>query len=511
MALVTLRPDRPETITECLDGVLAVDPGRLAVLGPSGALSYQELDAEADAAADALARLGVGLGDRVAACLPNDLDVVVAFHGAMRLGAVWVGVNRNLVPVEQGVLLDAAAPTVFLAPPAVVANHTGRHRTVTVGPDGAWTDAVAASRGARRRRAPDAGVAAGIAFTSGTTGEPKGIVHSQHNLLLPAAAIVEARGYDQSLRKGDCLPLTILNLQVLTTLLTTQAGGACLLTDRRDARGVAEWIGRDGVTVWNGVPAILYDLVRDETIDPSLLAPLREAWTGGGPCPEDLFRAVRERFGLTLHQSYGLTEAPTVVAIEPLGGPHVPGGSGPALPHLDVTIRDEAGQAVPTGEVGEIVVRGRSEGPWADTWRPMIGLWQDQRLQAYDGEELATGDLGTLDGEGTLSVRDRKKLLIVRGGANVYPAEVERVIEQLPDVKASAVIGLPDERLGQRVVAVVEAAHGATVEPDAVISHCAARLARYKVPEQVVVVDVLTRNAMGKVSRPPLIDYFARS
>ncbi len=509
MVFMAGRRDRPETITKCLDDVLSAEPGRLAVLGPSGALSYGQLDAEADAAAEALAQLGVGRGDRVAACLPNDLDMVVAFHGAMRLGAVWVGVNRNLAPAEQGGLLDAATPAAFLAPPAVAETHAGRHRSVAVEPGGEWADALAACRGAGRRDAPDPGLPAGIAFTSGTTGEPKGIVHSQHNLLLPAAALAEARGYDETLRKGDCLPLTVLNLQVLTTLLTSRAGGVCLLTDRRDARGVAEWIGRDGVTVWNGVPAIFYDLVRDESIDPSLLAPLREAWTGGAPCPEDLFHAVRERFGVTLHQTYGLTEAPTVATIEPLGGPHVPGGAGTPLPHLEVVIRDEGGQAAAAGEIGEIVVRARSDGPWAGRWRPMVGLWQDNRLRPYDGDELATGDLGTLDADGNLSVRDRKKLLIVRGGANVYPAEVERVIEQLPTVKASAVIGLPDDRLGQRVVAVVEAAPGATVEPDAVVGHCAALLARYKVPEQVVVVDVLPRNAMGKVSRPPLGALFA--
>ncbi len=504
-------PARARTITEVFDRVLEVDPRRLALVGPLNALSYEEFDARANAAAAALHQLGARPGDRVAASLPNDVDIAVAFHGAMRMGAIWVGVNRNLAPPEKDVLLDAAQPTVFLADSGIAGAHDSRWQVVQADPadaGSAWAVAVAGCAGAPRLPPPDPGAPAAIAFTSGTTGQPKGIVHSQRNLLLPAASLVASRHYDETLRKGDCLPLTILNLQVLTTLLTAAAGGCCVLTDRRDAPGVADWIAREAVTVWNGVPAILYSMVHDPRIDPQQLSSLREVWTGGGPCPEDLLAAFRARFAVPVRQSYGLTEAPTVVTIDPVDGQHVEEASGVPLPHLDLQVCDDQGNRLSPGQLGEITVAAVQDGPWADEYRPMLGYWREEAVEPFDGDRLYTGDIGLIDGAGNLFVRDRKKLLILRGGANVYPAEVERVIERLPGVRASAVIGLPDPRLGQRVVAAIELDPDTDVTPQEVVDHCRAHLARYKVPEEVVIVDSFPRNAMGKVKRDPLASLF---
>jgi acyl-CoA synthetase (AMP-forming)/AMP-acid ligase II len=506
---------RPRTISETLDRVLEDDPGRPALIAPSGMLSYAELDAAANAAAASLQQMGVAPGDRVAASLPNDLDIVTAFHGAMRLGAIWVGVNRNLAAPEKDVLLAAAGPTVFVADPDTAASHTGPWRVVPAGADdpgsewaSEWASALRSSAGASRPPAPDPEAPAAIAFTSGTTGQPKGIVHSQRNLLLPAASLAASRGYDETLRKGDCLPLTILNLQVLTTLLTSAAGGCCILTDRRDARGVAEWLFREKVNLWNGVPALLYSMTHDAEIDPQLLSSLREVWTGGGACPEDLYTAFEARFGVRLRQSYGLTEAPTVVTMEAMDDQHVDGSSGVLLPHLAMAVRDDDGRDLPTGEMGEIVVCGVKEGPWAGTYTPMTGYWRDGSVEPYRSDELPTGDIGAVDGSGNLFVRDRKKLLILRGGANVYPNEVERELERVPGVRGSAVVGVPDERLGQRVVAVIEVEPDFGLVAEDVIDHCRGRLARYKVPEQIRIVDALPRNAMGKVQRAPLTELF---
>ena len=506
-----MSPARPTTITETFDRVLATDPQRPALVGPTGSLRYDELDAAADAAAAALAGLGVRPGDRVAACLPNDVDIVVAFHGAMRLGAIWVGVHRALAPAEKDALLAVATPTLFLAEPETAAANQASRSIVPVDPTdvhSGWGAALAAAAGATRRPPPEPDAPAAIAFTSGTTGLPKGIVHSQRNLLLPAASLVASRRYDETLRKGDCLPLTILNLQVLTTLVTSAAGGCCILTDRRDARGVAEWIERESLTLWNGVPALLYSMVDDPEIQPALLAGLREVWTGGSACSEELLAAFRSRFGMPLYQGYGLTELPTVATLEPLDGEHVEASSGVPLPHLHVGVCDDAGQELPPGEQGEIVIRGAADGPWAGAYTPMLGHWRDGQVDPFEGDELRTGDLGVDDAGGNLRVRDRKKLLIIRGGANVYPAEVERVLDRAPGVRASAVLGIPDPRLGQRVVAAVEVDPGSFGHTGEITEHCRARLARYKVPERIVVVDELPRNAMGKVVRAQLVDLF---
>ena len=248
-------PGRSPTIAEVLAPALARQPSAPAVVARSGTLSYAGLDQAAAAAAGALWELGVRPGDRVAACLPNDLAIVAAFHGAQRIGAIWTGINESAAGQEQQVLADLARPSVVLAGARCAV------RGYRVLDAAAWTRRTAAAAPAPAV-ALDPDAPAGIAFTSGTTGVPKGIVHSQRNMLLPGAVLVATRGWDASLRKGDCLPLTLLNMMVLSTLLVAQAGGCAVIMDRRDVAGVAEWISRERVTVWNGVPAQLHDLAR---------------------------------------------------------------------------------------------------------------------------------------------------------------------------------------------------------------------------------------------------------
>jgi acyl-CoA synthetase (AMP-forming)/AMP-acid ligase II len=249
-------------------------------------------------------------------------------------------------------------------------------------------------------------------------------------------------------------------------------------------------------------------MVHDLELPVQQLASLREVWTGGAPCPEEVRAAFYARFGLALFQAYGLTEAPAVVTIEPLGSEHLRESSGVPLPHLDVDICDDDGKPVATGQAGEIVVHATRTGPWADAYTPMLGYWRNGEVNRLAEDVLRTGDIGVVDSVGNLYVQDRKSLLILRGGANVYPAEVERVLERFPGIRASAVLGLPDPRLGQRVVAAIEVDKGARVAPTEVMEHCRQNLARYKVPEEIVIVDTFARNAMGKVERKMLTRLF---
>ena len=498
-----------QTVSECLDEVLETEPDRLAVVDDVASLTYAELDAAANDAAAALAQRGVRPGDRVAVGLPNGIDIVVAFHATMRLGAVWVGIHRALSSVEKDSLLSLTQPKVFLTERSATVGQVGHWPTIVTGTirePGSWSAEVASCAGSSRPDHPDPEAPAAIAFTSGTTGLPKGIVHSQRNLLLPAASIGFSRHYDATLRKGDCLPLTILNLQVLTTLLTSAVGGCCVLTDRRDASGVAEWIARQRVTVWNGVPAQLYTLVHDPDIPAARLSSLREAWTGGAACPPQLFEAFSSKFGVPLRQTYGQTEAPTVITMDPPFDGHVEGSSGKALPHLRVWTADDEGNQLPSGEMGEICVGATEEGPWAGAYTPMLGLWRDGRVQRRNDTLLRTGDVGVVDRDGYLFVLERKDTVIIRGGANIYPAEVERVLDSLPGVKISVVLGVRDDRLGQRVVACVEPQTGSDLDEIWLRGQCESRLAPYKVPEQIRVLHRMPRNEMGKVQRGVLQD-----
>ena len=499
----------PPSVARVLVPVLAADPAREALVTRSRRLTYGDLDAEADRAAWALRELGVGPGDRVAASLPNDADVVVAFHGAMRVGAVWLGINKALAPPEKQFQLTDSGASIYLTEDEPVGEVRQEWRSSPTGSGsgvrgvglGEWREAVAAADGGPIGTEVDPGAPAGIAYTSGTTGRPKGAVHSQHGLLTPGAVLVETRGYDATLRKGDCFPFTILNMAVLTTLLVSQAGGCSIVMDRIDAEGVAEWIRAERVTTWNGPPALLHSLATMDSIAPDDLASLTEVWTGGADCPEVIRAAFEAKFGQPVLATYGLTEAPTVVAIDPIGGPHVAGASGRPLPHLAVRIAGDGGATLPAGETGEVCLA-----PADDRYRLMLGYWErpEATAEVLAGGELHTGDLGFLDDEGFLHLRDRKSLVIIRGGANVYPAEVERVLQELPDVAASAVLGVPDERLGERVVALLEPVAGAELDLEAVRAHCTANLAKYKVPERFAVVPSLPRNAMGKIVRTDL-------
>lgn len=490
-----MHPAVPASVAHVLDGALADKPDREALVTRSRRLSYAELDRLADRAAQALRAMGVGPGDRVAASLPNEADVVVAFHGAMRLGTVWVGVNRALAPPEKAYLLDDSGTSLLLCDDEVPGIG------VRVVPATEWRQAVNAAPDGPVGVVIDPHAPAGIAYTSGTTGHPKGAVHSQWNLLVPGAMVVGSRGYGPELRKGDCLPLTILNMVVLTTLLVAQAGGCSIVMDRTDPESVAAWVRDERVTVWNGPPALLHGLATNDAVRPDDLATLDEVWTGGADCPEAVRTMFERKFGKVVLATYGLSEAPTIVSIDPRGGPHVAGSSGLPLPHLTVRIADLSGASQPVGETGEICV-----GPADDRYRLMLGYWQrsEATAEALAGGELHTGDLGFLDADGNLHVRDRKSLVIIRGGANVYPAEVERVLHEAPGVAACAVLGVADERLGERVVALVEMAPGAEAGEDALRRHCLAHMAKYKVPERFGFVDAFPRNAMGKIIRAQL-------
>jgi long-chain acyl-CoA synthetase len=480
-------------IARILDRPLADRPAATAVAARSGALSFAELDAAAEAAAGALWYLGVRPGDRVAACLPNDLDVVVAFHGAQRIGAVWAGIGEALTEAEQRAQADAVEPAVVLAGP----------RCLLDGPSAVgsrqWADLMYAGHAAPTVAA-DPLAPAGIAFSSGTTGKPKAIVHSQHNLVLPAAVLVATRGWGPGLRKGDSLPFTILNMLVLSTLVTSLAEGCTVVMDRRDPDGVADWIQRERVTVWNGAPAQLFDLAGRPHLR---LTPLAEIWTGGGPCPEHVRKAFSEVHGLPVTATYGLSEAPTVVAIDRAAGGHREGASGQVLPHLSVTAYGEDGGALPAGAAGELGITAAATGPWAGCWRPPLGYWENGTVRTTDPDVVMTGDIGSVDDGRWLAMVDRKKLMILRGGANVSPAEIESVLLEHPSVSAAAVFGVPDDRLGERVAALIVSADEA-LDAASLTSFCGLRLARYKIPEIWARSASLPANAMGKIIRTDL-------
>jgi acyl-CoA synthetase (AMP-forming)/AMP-acid ligase II len=514
-------PGRPQSVAEVLDPVLERDPGRTALVGRHGRLSYAELDAAANRAAQALASLGLAPGDRVAACLPNDVGIVVAFLAAMRLGALWVGVNRVLAPPEKAYILEDSGAALLLTSSDVArelealrARLPGLRallRADPADPRSEWASLCARQRGeARPDVALDPWGPAAIAYTSGTTGHPKGAVHSQHNLLLPGAVSAAERTHPEHVPQGVVLPLTILNLVVLGPLQTWQNGSACVAMDRTDAIGVAEWIERERIGSFAGVPTLIHDLLTHPEVRPEQLVSLTQPLVGGATCPEALRVLYRARFGRDVAIGYGMTEAPTSVTRAEGGPVATPGLCGRALPQVEISIRDETGRALPTGSEGEICVGPARQGAWAGVYTPMLGYWKkpEATAQALRDGVYYSGDLGVLEPDGTLYIRGRRNELILRGGANVYPAEVERVLAEHPAVAECAVFGIPDARLGERVVATVVLAPAVRARVEELQAFCREQLARYKVPERIAFVETLPRNAMSKVVKRMLAPLF---
>jgi acyl-CoA synthetase (AMP-forming)/AMP-acid ligase II len=505
--------DKPLHVAAILPDAARLHADRVALVGETGQLTYPELEREVARAAHALSDLGVRPGDRVAMSLPNDLAIVSAMLGTFALGAIWVGVHRVLAPAEKREVLDDCGASLFLGDETCAAQVeqlqpqlpelTRVVRCVPGAPDDAWGEALKRADTAWVKRDVDPLAPAAIAYTSGTTGRPKGVVHSQHNVLLPGAVAIARGSFAQDEPIGIMLPMTILNLMVLGPLTTLQLGSKLVAIDRRDPVGVASWIRRERVAVLTTVPTVIHDLITHPDVTSEDLASITKPRIGGANSPEWFRTLFRERFGTELATSYALTEGPTLVTREDPGDERVAGSCGRALPHVAVTIRDAQDRALPLGEVGEICVGPHREGPWAGAYHTMLGYWRQPELtqETLRGGRLHTGDLGRLDAEGRLFLVERRNQLIIRGGSNIYPSEIELVLRADERVADCAVVAREDLRLGEVPIAFVERVPGAELSEQELRERCETGLARYKVPEAFHIVEALPRGAMGKVQR----------
>ena len=503
-------PNGPATVADVLRRALHDCPDHEALVGRHNRYTFRELDRIADAAACALHECGIRPGDRVAASLPNQCEIVIAYLAAMRLGAIWVGINMALAPPEKRYVLGDSGTQLFITTPAIRDGLDDPPcRVLTVDPHdgtGDWPDLVAAQRDQVPPQPPiDPHAAAAISYTSGTTGFPKGAVHSQHNMLWQGAVAREVDPGPADERHGVLLPLTLLNLLVLGPLFAWLKNTTSVCIDRIDPIGLRDWLRDEAVTRVTFAPPVVFDLLNHPDVAAHDLASLRRPECGGAATPQSLRTLFVERFGTGVLTGYGLTEAPGALTREMPGDPLLSGCSGRAMTPIEIVIVDEHDQPVESG-TGEICARAVHEGPWTIVYSPFLGYWRrpDATRRALRGGLLHTDDIGELDRDGRLFVKDRRTDMIVRGGANVYPAEVERILGDHPDVAASAVLGVDDERLGQRVVAVVQLRPSRATTDDDLTRYCREQLARYKVPERWVFVDAFERTPMGKIRKSDL-------
>jgi acyl-CoA synthetase (AMP-forming)/AMP-acid ligase II len=502
-------------VAEVLAPTLARTPTRIALVDAHRKYTFAELDETVSRAARALYGLGLRAGDRVAACLPNDAQILVGFLASQRLGAIWVGIAKPLAPPEKRYLLEDSRARVYLVSPdlwdeARSIAPPGLEHVIDVRPHdqpSTWSRLLAQASGHPGAAAIDAHAPAAIAYTSGTTGFPKGAVHSQHNLVVLGAIARSCGFYPRDMAHGVMLPLTTLNLIVLVPLLTLQNGAPCVVLDSKKPLELARKVREHDIGHFTAVPAIYHDLFTHPEVTQRDLASLVQPEMGGANVPPALRALYKQRFGCEICVGYGMTEAPATVTRTRPDAHYTPGLCGHALPQYALEIRGEQGERLGPGEVGEICVLGSEQGPFAGVYTPMLGYWNkpEATREALHNGRYHTGDLGMLDEDGQLFVMGRKKELIIRGGANVYPAEVERVMHEHPGVAAAAVVGVPDARLGERVVAFVELTVGATLDEAALRLRLEGSLARYKQPAEIHVVEAMPRNAMGKVVKSKLL------
>ncbi|HET9453958.1 MAG TPA: o-succinylbenzoate--CoA ligase [Gemmatimonadaceae bacterium] len=462
----------------------------LRVLGRS--YTYAELDREASAMASSLWKQGVREGDRVATLLPNGVTSAIIPHAALRLGATLVPLNTRLAPAEIEWQLEHCQPRLVISSadqlqiPRFARDDRGDARD-----DRGDARDDRGDRGDARDHEPAPDHPLAIIYTSGTTGRPRGAVLTVANFAASAKASAANLGVRDDDRWLAVLPL--FHVGGLSILLRSAMQGTCAVVHERfDAAAVNHAIDHERITIVSLVAVLIQRLLDDRGERP-FPPSLRAVLAGGGPVPPALLERSA-RAGLPVVQTYGLTEATSQVAtLAPADALSRLGSAGRPLEGTEVRIHG--------GAEGEILVRGPTV---------MQGYFRDPeatRRAMADGW-LHTGDVGRLDDAGYLYVLDRRDDLIVTGGENVYPAEVEGVLEAHPSVEEAAVIGAPDATWGQRVVAVVRLRPGASASVDALTAWCRERLAGYKVPRVTRIVDApLPRTASGKLQRSLLRDF----
>jgi long-chain acyl-CoA synthetase len=492
-------------------------PTTTAIVAGDTELDYATLDAFARMFAGALRGLGVQPGEHVALVLPNVPQFSVASFGCHYAGNPVVPLNPLLTAGELAYHLEdsqAAAVVVWdLFLPAVqeAAAIAGSVRRVILAR--AEVGDLSAPEGVDNLTAVVAGAApldvahptaaddtAVILYTSGTTGRPKGAELTHANLLANARVPEQLVGLGPETVALVALPLfhafgmTVMHNAVLAV------GGRMVLQPRFSPAGAAELIERHGVTFFGGVPTMYVALLHDGAAAGHDLSTLRWCVSGGAPMPAEVMGAFESRFGVTLLEGYGLSETSPVVSFTVPDRPRTPGSIGYPVPGVELALRGDDGRFVTApGTPGEICVRGGNV---------MKGYWRKPEATAeavVDGW-FRTGDIGVVDVHGAYRIVDRSKDLIIRGGYNVYPREVEEVLHRHPAVAQAAVVGVPHPHYGEDVKAVVVLKPGATARPSEIVAWCRDKLASYKRPHTVEVRESLPVGPTGKVLKRALRD-----
>lgn len=492
----------PNPLYDALFAPLAARTTPFLHLPGGGALTGAQFHDLCARTAGALAALGVKPGDRVAVQVDKSPAALALYGGSVMAGAVFLPMNTAYTPAEIAYFVQDAEAAVLVCDPAAaaalapVAQGAGA-KLLTLGADGAGSFAEAVAAAAPLAPVDrGAGDLAGLLYTSGTTGRSKGAMMSHANLLSNAQTLARAWDFTDRDVLLHALPIFHTHGLFVATNVTLAAGGAMIFLPKFDIDAIFAHLPR--ATALMGVPTFYTRMLADPRLTREAVAHMRLFVSGSAPLLAETHVAFEARTGQRILERYGMTET-NMNTSNPYAGERRAGTVGPALPGVEVIVTDpDSGAPLPQGQIGMVEVRGPNV--FQGYWRMPEKTAAELRANGF----FITGDLGRFDADGYLTIVGRQKDLIIAGGYNIYPVEIEEVLDAHPDVLESAVVGVPHPDLGEAVLAVVVPAPGRSPDPAALIAHAGQTLARFKLPRAVEIVPALPRNTMGKVQKAEL-------
>ena len=471
-------------------------PDHPAVIQGGQTVTYAQLDRRAGRMATALAGLGLAAGDRIALCAPNSVEWLYVYFAALKLGAVAVTLSNHLSPKELALLVGHARPKAIYSDPA-------HHSTLQelrsaadinwiIGPGGdqepatLMTEASPPMISVVRERED----LACVLYTGGTTGTPKGVMLSHENINTAIHNVVRMEGSTEDDRVLCFLPFNHVFGQMHIMNATVLSAGCLVLLPGFNQDEALAAIAEHGVTKLYAVPTVYVRLLQLPDLK-ARLGKVRYCFSAAASLAREHVLRWHEATGLAIHEAYGMTETASMVTFNHHRR-HLVGSVGEPVGTTEVSIRDEKGAPLPVGQSGEICIRGRNvmqgylDNP-TDTEGTFYGDW------------LRSGDVGYLDEDGYLFIVDRLKDMIITGGENVYPREVEEVLFESSQIAECSVIGMPDLEYGERVVAVCVPAPGKSIDPVGLRAYLKTKLSGFKVPKEFIIKDELPKTAAGKI------------
>ncbi|WP_339192267.1 fatty acid--CoA ligase family protein [Bacillus sp. FSL K6-1003] len=503
-----------------LEETASEKPDSIACRFRDQVITYKELNDNIQRFADGLQEAGMEKGDHLALLLGNSPDFVIAFFGALKAGIVVVPINPTYTPTEIGYMLtngDVKAivgvdqllpiyesmheslPKVEL----VILCRTGENEQEASDPEvrmkiTTFTKLLQPTHGAARHPELVPDDTAVILYTSGTTGKPKGAMLTHQNLFSNANDVAGYLGMDE--RDNVVCALPMFHVFCLTVCMNAPLmSGACVLIEPQfSPASVFKLVKQQQATIFAGVPTMYNYLFQYEEGKADDFSSIRLCISGGAAMPVALLTAFEEKFGVTILEGYGLSEASPVTCFNPFDRGRKPGSIGTSILHVENKVVDPLGREVPDHQVGELIVKG------PNVMKGYYNMPMETKHALKDGW-LYTGDLARRDEDGYFYIVDRKKDMIIVGGYNVYPREVEEVLYSHPDVKEAVVIGVPDAESGEAVKGYVVPKRSGVTEAE-MMAHCEKHLAKYKRPAAIIFLDDIPKNATGKMLRRALKD-----